>query len=496
MRRRNTFLKYHDDGGMQLRAKLPNKVQMILNMLIVTIFIIWGYQKYSGDTGSGDDLSSSYIGCRLVTSGQALAHLYAHDPVDFSAIGPDNVWESTAVQGNFTGYLHPYVQTPLWAYLLRPACTRMTFLHFKKLFAVLTLASFALTIWLFARYWTPALLHPARLALVLALLALSQPFQYAMFLMQTHVLFFAMIAGGLILAERGKWNSAGFLLAFAAAVKVTPVLIILYWIITRKWKAAGAMAGWLVVISAFTILTGGLPLFKLYLTELSRVGHVLLLSQNNQSLAAWWMGHFYPFSEAHDITIHPLPTGIRLVSAGLMTGFTALGAFLDRQTMNGPGHEPGAIRNLPFGAVMAVLAAMLFAPIAWTHYSILLLAPLMLFAQADSALRSWPLRILMVVVIVLNLSPLATNVIDGEIGRFSLLRGQFYAGLLCLSGLGWLALRRLSPTRLGYARHQASTDCVCSMTPLVGECGQYARSSDGFPRDSTLGRVLVPYATV
>ncbi len=430
---------------MKLGALRQHKVQLFLNVLVLAVFVVWGYVKYSGGNATGDDLSSSYVGCRLVSSGQALAHLYIHDPVDFSAIGPDDPWEATAEQGNFTGYLHPYVQTPLWAYLLQPACTRMTFLSFKKLFAVLTLVSFALTVWLIARYWTPTLFHPLRMALVLVLLALSEPFGYAMFLMQTHVLFFAMMVGGLILAERGKWGIAGFLLAFAAAVKVTPALILLYWLITRKWKAAAAMAGWLAGLSTLTALMGGPALFRVYLSELSRVGHVLLLAQNNQSLAAWWMSHFYAYDEVHENNIHPLIAAVRLVSAGLMVAFTLVGAYLDRRSDNLGSHEPGSMREMPFGAVMAMLAAMLFAPIAWTHYSILLLAPLMLFAEANVTLRTWPLRVLIVVVIALNLPPLASDVIGGEIGRFAVLRGQFYAGLLCLLGLAWIALRRLSP---------------------------------------------------
>ncbi len=430
---------------MDLQAPRRRDVRTLLNVLILTVFAVWGYWTYAGGDGSGDDLSSSYVGCRLVSSGDALKHLYAHDPVDFSAIGPDDAWEDTAEQGDFTGYLHPYVQTPLWAYLLQPACTRMTFVRFKNLFAILTLFSFAATVLLIARYWTPAFLHPARLAILFVLLALSQPFQYAMFLMQTHVLFFAMIVGGLILAERNRWSSAGFLLAFAAAVKVTPGLMLLYWLVTRKWKAAAAMAGWLTALSALTILLGGLPLFKLYLSELSRVGHILLLSQNSQSFAAWWMGHLYPQSEAVHINSLPLPSGIRLLSAALMIGFTLLGAFLDRRASGERKSERGARSAMPLGAAIAVLAAMLFAPIAWTHYSILLLLPLMLFVQADALLKSWPLRIFIGAVIALNLPPLATNVIQGETGRFSLLRGQFYAGILCLCGLASMAVLRLSP---------------------------------------------------
>ena len=413
-----------------------------LILLAMALFVLAGYLTYANEGDSGDDLSSSYIGCRLVSSGQALEHLYKHDPVDFSAIGPDDAWQNAADRGLFTGYLHPYVQTPLWAYLLGPVCTRVTFVPFKRIFAVLMLFSLVLTVWLIARYWTPSLYHPLPIAAILLLLWFAQPFQYAMFLMQTHALFFLMSVGGLMLAEHKRPGLAGFLLAFAAAVKVTPCLILLYWLVTRRWRAAAWMAAWLAFFSIATVAATGLPLFRLYVGEIGRLGHVLLISQNNQSFAAWWMAHFYSPDEIDEINIWPLPAAMRVLSLGLMVGLTAAGAYLDRKRMATDQMDPYRADRVPLGAIVALLAAMLFAPIAWTHYSIVLIAPLMLLVQRDLKRNAWWLTLLVLIALALNYPPLATNVIEGEIGRFALVRGQFFAGILCMAALLIVAVHR------------------------------------------------------
>lgn len=417
---------------MHIKRALHSGLKRALILVVIGLFVVAGYLTYSDEGDSGDDLSSSYVGCRLVSSGQALQHLYKHDATDFSKIGPDDEWQAAADQGKFIGYLHPYVQTPLWAYLLGPLCSRMTFVPFKRVFALLMLCSLVFTVWLIATYWTPSLFHPLAFAVILLLVWFSQPFQYAMFLMQTHALFFLMSIGGLILAERKRPGLAGFLLAFAAAVKVTPCLILLYWLGTRKWKAAAYMGGWLVFFSVATVAATGLPLFRLYIGEIGRLGHLLLISQNNQSFAAWWMTRFYSADEVNEITMFPLPTAIRIVSVVLMVGLTIVGAFLDRR-------RPA---RLPMGAIVALLASMLFAPIAWTHYSIVLIAPLMLLAQQDLKRWRWWLTLLIVVVLALNYPPFATNVIDGTIGRFAVIRGQFFAGVLCMLGLLALKLQK------------------------------------------------------
>ncbi len=415
-------------------------------LAVLALFVAGGLHRL--DTYSGDDLSASYIGCRLLASGDA-NHLYAHDPVDFSAVGPDDAWQTTADETNFDSWLHPYVQTPLWAAALQPLCTRLAFPAFNDLFASLALLSFAAIVLLTARIWAPSLLHPLAIAITLVALWYTTAFQYAMALTQTHVLYLLLTLCAIALAERSRPFAAGTLLALAAAVKLTPAIVLLYWILTRRWRAAAGF----VLVSLFLLLTArftaGPAVFADYLATIHRLSHTLLLSQNNQSLAAVVMGHFYPAAEVGRINILPLPKLLSITGILLTLLCTIAGALLDRA------HRDIQPPPAPLGAFITLIAATIFTPIAWTHYYIVLLPALMVLAnlilrsRAQHPRQALAVGAAALLIFALNVPPLATDVLNLNIGRYSLLRGQFFSGILCLGTLALVALaqRRYSPTR-------------------------------------------------
>ena len=427
-------------GVVEFRSLQKQPAGRLPVLVVLAVFVFAGAARYWFQTG--DDLASSYVGCRLVASGQA-AHLYSHDAVSFDEIGEDDTWQDAADAGHAQANLHPYVQTPLWAFALEPLCTRVYYKTFDRIFNVLAMLSFGGCLGLTARYWARSLWNVYGMAAVALCVYFSVPFQYSMYLMQTHVLFILMTIGALILAEKDRPIPAGLLLAAAAAVKITPGFLVLYWLVTRRWKAAGSMAVWSAAFWVLTVALGGRDLMRVYLADLQRVSHVLLLYQNNQSFAAWVMGRFYPYDEVFDIFIHPLPAAVRISSSILTVGLTLAGGLIDRMRLR---------RNLngaPLGALIALVAATAFAPIAWTHYSIILIPPVMVIASENRAVRSVWIWAALLLIVALNYPPLASDVVKGLIGPWSILRGHFYACLLTILTLGSVAW-------LGEARGRAS----------------------------------------
>ena len=412
----------------------------VLGMLLA--FVVAGLVRFRDV--DGDDLAAGFVGCRLVAAGQA-QHLYAHDPVDFAAIGPDDPWQAAADAGGFTGFLHPYVQTPLWAWALQPLCLHTKFARFRSVFETMELLSFAGLMLLVAWMWAPEMLHPAGIAVVLVWLWSTTFFGYAMMLMQTHVLFLLATLGALALAEKRRPVAAGILLALAAAVKVTPGILILYWLLTKRYKAAATMAVASAVLLGLAVGATGPTVFAAYLADVKRISNVLLLSQNNQSFAAAVMTHLRGYDETTQFDMQTLPAGLRMISNGLLVVFTVVGGLLDRSRRWGDTNE----RNFQWGAQIALIGATVFAPIAWTHYSIVLIAPVMMLLALAWRTRSWWVAGAVVVVMAMCLQPLATDVEAGSIGRLALLHGQFYAELLC-AGLLAITAGRL-------ARRQDST---------------------------------------
>ena len=401
---------------------------------VLLVFTVWGVARHLHN--HGEDLASSYIGCRLLAAGQG-EHLYSHSSVNFSRVG-DPAWDSMAVQTGFSplGLLHPYVQTPLWAYSLEPVCTRMDFRSFCDAYIVVFMLSLSGTIWLVARYWTPALLHPVWIAVIYAGLYLSEPFKYAIFLAQTHILYLLMTVLALILAQR-KWPvTAGILLALAAAVKITPGFLLLYWLVTRRYKAALSFVSTFAALTMLTVVLLGTGLTRNYFHSLSQNANVLLLAFNNQSLAGWWGGLWVSRAELKNWAIHPMPPVLKVVSAFVTFATSIWGGFLDR------GEEREVMATTPYGAVFAIVGATVFAPIAWTHYYVLLVIPVMLFLSAWKLGKS-PLWVACtLVVLVLNLYPVSFGSVHLYDTRFTIARSQFYAGLLAMGGLAVLAYRR------------------------------------------------------
>ncbi|HEY0914140.1 MAG TPA: hypothetical protein VGE22_04650, partial [Solimonas sp.] len=162
-----------------------------LRVALYAMLIAYGMIRFAGSPG--DDLSSSYVACHLMADG-GQAHLYDHHPERFHVVDSP-AWTDKAREIRFEGFLHPYVQTPLWAWALQPLCTSLDYGSFSTLFLFLALFSIALMIELAARFWAPRFLAPLPLALLLGAIAATTPFSYALWLIQTHAMFLAMAMG-------------------------------------------------------------------------------------------------------------------------------------------------------------------------------------------------------------------------------------------------------------------------------------------------------------
>ncbi len=377
----------------------------------------------------GDDLSSSYVGCRLIAAGQ-ISHLYTHDPNTFNIV-TDPVWIETALRGGFNNLdlLHRYVQTPLWAYSLQPLCRTMRFSAFNRIFIVILMLCFAGTVWMTARYWAPRLYTPLWIAFICAALYISEPTKYALFLAQTHIIFVLMTVAALIWAQRGYPVRAGIMLAIAASIKITPGFLLLYWLLTKRYKAALSFALASLGLVALTILTTGSAVFVAYLRELSELSNVLLVAFNNQSFPAWWMGRDLPKVELLSWHIYKLSALVKITSLLLLVLCVITGGVLDREP-KGNRHD-----GSPYGAVLAFIGATVFTPVAWTHYYIVLLVPVMLLLDASLRWRSYLLAGLAVAVFALNVPPIAVQSIPHVLKSFSLVRSQFYSGIVAIAAL-------------------------------------------------------------
>lgn len=387
------------------------------------------------DRGSGTDLTASYISCRLMVQGQP-AHLYSANSVDFNEVS-DPLWQQIARDRGIpsTTVLSAFVQTPLWPYVLKPLCGPLRFGPFQALFAVLAAVGFAALLWLAAALWAPRCFTPLWMAVMALLWLRADPLRDAMQLTQTHIFFLLLTLAAIVLAQRGRPALAGVLLASACIVKITPGLLVIYWLLRGYYKAAFSFILSLLGLTLLTVVLTGPHVFGAYLHSMKSMGDVLLLSRNNQSFAAWWAGFSLPAASGLSFHIYRLPAALKVLSLLLAVASTCLGAWCDR-------HLPRDSRTVPYGALLAIVGATLFTPIAWTHYFIFLAVPCILLLDRWLETGAWPLAAVIAIVFVLMDVPwLARHAAYLHLHFPDIVRGDFYAGLVCLVALAWLSVR-------------------------------------------------------
>lgn len=396
-------------------------------LVVLLLFALLSAVRHFSSPGA--DLASSYYGCKLLASHQN-EHIYSRDPRDYDHVS-DPVWNRIALATGFEAStaLHPYVQTPLWAYSIEPLCTRLNYPAFNKIFLFLLSFSLVAIIWLVARFWAPRTLHPGWIALICAVLYLSEAYKYTFALTQTHLIFVLFTVAALMLARRGFPVWAGALLAVAAAIKITPAFLLLYWLMNRQKKAALSFVLFSAALAGASVWSTGWALNLTFLRNLSEISNMLLVSWNNQSLAAFLLAPHYPRIEQDYWHSLPLPAAVKWASTLLTIGFTLLGGYFDRKSGETAHSGP------PYGAILAIVAAIVFAPLAWTHYYILLIIPLMMMLDATLRKRSLVILILLLLVCALNVDTQTLGGVLQKYRLFPVIRAQFYSGLLTMAAL-------------------------------------------------------------
>jgi hypothetical protein len=376
----------------------------------------------------GDDLSSSYIACRLLAEGKE-SHLYSHDPEYFHIVN-DPVWIKIAQEASFRGFLHPYVQAPLWAFVLIPLCRVTNFQTFNFIFLLINFSSLAATIWLVSYQWARTFLaKPLWLLGFLFVFSLMTPTYYMAFLNQTHPLFLFATILAVLLASYKRDLLSGLSLAIAVFIKITPVIIVFYWLISGRRKSVVSFVVWSLVLSVLSILTLGLRINMEYLSNLGRISNTLLVSFNNQSFAAWLYGRLYNMPEILYWRIHPLAVSAKITSfffVGLTIGYFAL--LYQRKQSDLEHLEAMSVSSL-------LIASTIFTPIAWTHYYIVLLVPLLILMDRGLQTKKMWLIFTVVILVLLDIWPIAIDPLNPQLYPFTILRSHFYAGVICLCAL-------------------------------------------------------------
>ncbi len=171
---------------------------------------------------SGRDFASFYYAVHSAAGGL--------DPYDSRVLS-----RRARQDGTRKGGVHPFFYPPpfllVFAWVL-PLTLRSAF-HALYWADHLFLLAVLLSLW----RWTP---RPAAL-LVLAVMAVSfSPIPDNDWMGQVNLLVLACVVPGLLLAERGHERWGGALVGLACMLKMSPALLVAWWLLHRRWNAVGA----------------------------------------------------------------------------------------------------------------------------------------------------------------------------------------------------------------------------------------------------------------
>lgn len=324
----------------------------------------------------GDDWASLWIGGRLIARGE-WEQAYAVSPTDFAHHG-SAVWDAIVAEQTSAPFAHPFVHNPGVGVVMSVVSQALSF---DSSLLLITIASaFAVPILIAAayHYWAVETITLPVLAASTLFVWMTVPLVIARVVGQTTPAIIASCVVAMALAQRRPWL-AGVLLAVAACIKVTPVVLIAGMLVLPATRRAGLRgAGLLAALISVQVIA--LPdQFRLWAETLGSVRSAFLVAPMNATLGSV----IYADRRAgegvavvRDVS-QVLPLAGTVIFVGVVLAIFAVRWY-------GARAFPGRVF-----LALCLLGPMAVSQVLWLHYSVALVLPLVGMIVAGVRRRSW-----------------------------------------------------------------------------------------------------------
>jgi alpha-1,2-mannosyltransferase len=238
----------------------------------------------------------------------------------------------------------------------------------------LTFPLFVLAVWLVAAELgvRPAPRAAALAAVVSILGTTCHPLYQQVINGQFNALLAFLIAVAWVADRRDRWWLAGAAVGTAAAVKLFPGFLVLYFLAARRWRAALAAVVCFLLVNGLAVVLFGVGAYRTYICEvIPAVSAEYATTWNNLSVPAFWLRLFDPVPASRVLPLAHAPVLGRVLAVAaqlIVVGLVAWAGWRARS---------GGDRDRAFA--LAVVGMLLVSPITWPHYLVLLVAPIALF---------------------------------------------------------------------------------------------------------------------
>jgi len=200
--------------------------------------------------------------------------------------------------------------------------------------------------------------------------------------LQVNIVILALTLTGLVYHRARRELAAGMLIGLASALKLMPVLFVPYFVWRRQWRAAGwtgaAAAGWTLLPAVMYGPTKFRGQFHDWLDFFHRGQGVGKMNDSVFAMLDRIAGHhLVPFSSAGIDNLAPSGSAaVRVLLLALMLLVTAAACWLFR------GRYDPARRTAVAEWGIVLLVGVIFSPLTWKFYLVVLLLPMTLFVAS------------------------------------------------------------------------------------------------------------------
>ncbi|MBJ3762669.1 DUF2029 domain-containing protein [Maribius pontilimi] len=355
---------------------------------------------------------------------------------DLFTLRPPPDWTAMAVAAGYAGPVYPYLYPPLWAALLAPFTSLVSFTAFAGAMHAVHVALIAAMVWLAWRAAGRVLPLAGFLFAGLAIIHLSYAGAIALSVGQPQIWVAFLTVLAIERLGAGRQAASGAALAVATALKLYPLVFTVAYLARGDWRALGSFAVTGGALGLLSLALGGPALHAAFLGQIAAVSQTAITLPLNfaldgivaHALGAGKMvetvltpGHIGP-NGGIGVTAKPPLWG--LIGKAALLAVLAAAALAFRR-------RPGDVMLWP--AMMVGVS--LLAPLAWGYHFLAALA----FAPA--LIPRWG-----VAPVLLLFAPLSVSLLQIDALAVPLLRHLSVIGAVAMTLFALACLWRPVPT--------------------------------------------------